>query len=489
MSAPRPPDLTIALPVKDGAERLPRCLAQVEAFVDGWEGRCEIVAVDDGSRDATGRLLAELAARRDDVRVLTFARNRGKGAALRAAAKASSGRMLLAMDADATYGLERLPAFVEAVERGADAAIGNRRDPGTRFVLHPRDFPYIGLRHALGAAFGWLARAIVGIRLSDSQAGFKLLRGDLARALFERVETDRFAFDVELLALLQHEQCSVVELPVTYLYEHQPSTVRLARDGLRMLRHLVRIRGTLRRLRRSGVFADHERPDYQKLAREAGNPVQRFWHRQKLGLVARQLGDVRGERVLDLGSGSSEIAARLAEQGALAFAADRSVAALAAAAAEGGKRVHAVGTDIGALPFADASFDKIVLLEVIEHLPEEAIARYAPELRRVLAPGGRLLVTTPNYRSLWPVLEWGIDRFGGAAQMGGRQHICRFHPRRLREMLHASQFRVIREGSVYHVSPFVAPLAPRLAEQLYAWELARGGRLGPILYALAEVEA
>ena len=75
---------------------------------------------------------------------------------------------------------------------------------------------------------------------------------------------------------------------------------------------------------------------------------------------------------------------------------------------------------------------------------------------------------------------------GGAAEMGGKQHICRFHPRTLREALEQNGFRVTRRGSVYHLSPFVALVAPRLAEKIFTWELGRGGSLGPILYSVAE---
>ena len=114
-------------------------------------------------------------------------------------------------------------------------------------------------------------------------------------------------------------------------------------------------------------------------------------------------------------------------------------------------------------------------IEVVEHLPADGIPRYLAELRRLLAPGGRLLLTTPNYRSYWPVLEYLIDHLGGAAQMGGAQHITRFHPRSLRAALEDNGFRVLRSGSLYHLSPFVSALAPRFAERLFAWETRRKG--------------
>jgi len=242
------------------------------------------------------------------------------------------------------------------------------------------------------------------------------------------------------------------------------------------------------RRRRSGAFADHTRGDYQHLARREGHPVQRFWHAHKWALVEQQLDLRTGDRVLDVGAGSSEVPLEIADRCALACALDASPAPLHVLRALTGTErcLHLAAGDLRALPFREASFDRIAVLEVVEHVPADGIPRYLGELRRLLAPGGRLLLTTPNYRSYWPLLEFLIDHLGGAAQMGGHQHITRFHARRLRTALEENGFRVVHSGSVYHLSPFLSPLAPAFAERLFGLETRRGGSLGPILFSVAE---
>ena len=242
------------------------------------------------------------------------------------------------------------------------------------------------------------------------------------------------------------------------------------------------------RQQRSGAFADHTRGDYQHLARREGNPVQRFWHAHKWPLVEEYLQLRPGDRVLDVGAGSSGVPFELAGRCALACAVDVSPAPLhVLRELDAAKRsLHLVAGDLQALPFGEASFDRIAVLEVVEHLPADGIPRYLSGLRRLLAPGGRLLLSTPNYRSYWPVLEFLIDHLGGAAQMGGHQHVTRFHARRLRACLEENGFRVVHDGSFYHLSPFLSPLAPALAERLFAWETRYGGSLGPILFSVAE---
>lgn len=484
-----PPDLTIAIPVKDGAAFLNETLDQTFAFALEFARPYEVIVVDDGSRDATAEILETRSRRDAALRVLTHERNRGKGAALKSAAAAARGTLLVTFDADASYSLSTAHECIAAIEAGADAAIGNRRDPRTQFVLHPRQFPYIGLRHFVSGIFNRLARLLTRVQVEDVQCGFKCYRSELARRFFPLVEDDRFAFDVELIALMRQQDCKITELPVIYTNSAQPTTVRLIRDGAQMIARMLRISAKLRRFKRSGEFFDPTRADYQDLARREGNPVQRFWHAQKWPLVERTL-DLQGnQRILDVGAGSSEVAHRSCERGSATTAVDVSLPVLQflrdrASTTESSLRC--VGASILELPFESHSFDRVTVLEVIEHLPPEATADYLGELRRVIAPGGRLLVTTPNYRSYWPILESFIDRFGGVAEMGGVQHVSRFHARSLRGALDKAGFRVLKLGSVYHLSPFVAPFATRLAPRIFDWEFRSGGRLGPILFAIAE---
>jgi SAM-dependent methyltransferase len=120
---------------------------------------------------------------------------------------------------------------------------------------------------------------------------------------------------------------------------------------------------------------------------------------------------------------------------------------------------------------------------VIEHLEAPKVS--ISEASRVLRPGGRLLVTTPNYQSLWPMMEWTVDLMNMAPKMAGEQHISRFHPASLRRLLIDSGLGIEYFGTIYSLSPFLSLVSPKWASRQLARELDRQSPLGMILVAVA----
>mgnify|MGYP000501243773 CR=1 FL=1 len=225
---------------------------------------------------------------------------------------------------------------------------------------------------------------------------------------------------------------------------------------------------------------------YQYDALVAGPAPQRFWHRRKLELVRSLTPPRAGMRALDVGCGSGVVAAFLADQGAEVDAVDTNEDALRFARSqfEGGNlRFHL--TAANEMAFADGSFDLIVCLEVIEHLPAAQVAALFGLLGRLLAAQGVLLVTTPNGASLWPLIERAMDLFGLSPPMHGEQHITRFTRGRLEHALKAAGLEVLRSGRFCGLAPFVAGLSWRLAARLDTLECRVGQPLGNLLYALA----
>ncbi len=225
--------LSVVIPAYEEAARIGATIAAVrEALADvDADGGLEVVVVDDGSCDGTGAE-AVLAG----ARLVRLEHNLGKGAAVRAGVLASSGRCVAFIDADLAYPPALLADLLEAVESGSDVAVGNRFHPSSTTTGEPSP-----LRAVSGRLFNVLTAAVLLGQYRDTQCGLKAFRADAARQIFSRTRLDGFAFDVEVLHLVERDRLSLAEVPVT-LVATSGSTVRVAVDAVRMVRDLFRVR-------------------------------------------------------------------------------------------------------------------------------------------------------------------------------------------------------------------------------------------------------
>jgi glycosyltransferase involved in cell wall biosynthesis len=191
--------LTLVVPCYNEAERLDG--AAFMAYVDA-NPDTSLIFVDDGSKDATARVLAELAAQRPAaIHVLSLQPNRGKAEAVRQGmlqALAASAEIVGYLDADLSTPTSEMPRLLAAVERpGVQVAMG------ARIALLGNDIQRSAVRHYLGRVFASGASLILRARIYDTQCGAKLFRATPAvwAALGEPF-LSRWAFDVEFLGRL-----------------------------------------------------------------------------------------------------------------------------------------------------------------------------------------------------------------------------------------------------------------------------------------------
>jgi putative flippase GtrA len=208
-------------------ERLRRDLATVHD-----DGGVEIVVVDDGSADHTA---AQARAAGAD-QVLVQPKNRGKGAAVRVGVLAASGRTVVFTDADLAYAPAQIITLLEQIESGWDVVVGNRRHVATSTLVRARRIREIG-----GRLVNLATHALLLGQYRDTQCGLKAFRSDVARLIFSASQIDGFAFDVEIFHLIERHRLSLAEVPVT-VENSERSTVKIVRDGLRLVVDIVRVR-------------------------------------------------------------------------------------------------------------------------------------------------------------------------------------------------------------------------------------------------------
>jgi dolichol-phosphate mannosyltransferase len=368
----KPPDLSVVLPAKGEGQNLHELLPELRQVLDGLAIDAEILVVVDRPDDVSAAAAGAVGAR------AVVQSTKGYGGALAAGFSTARGAWILTMDAD----LSHRPTFVRdlwARRHEADVLIASRYVAGGEAHM---PIGRLLLSRTLNAVF---SRGLaLGVR--DMSSGFRLYRGSVLAGReslppnFDAVQT--------LLVRAHAEGFTVAEVPFRYQPRvHGRSNARVLRFGMDYLRtfwHLWKHRNSI------------ACADYDARAHDSVIPVQRYWQRRRFLHVTQLL---RGEgRVLDVGCGSSRIIGAL-PPGSVAV--DVLFRKLRYARRFGTRLAQASGF---ALPFKDASFPCVLCSQVIEHVPKDS--PILSELMRVLQPGGRLILGTPDYANWeWVVTE------------------------------------------------------------------------------------
>jgi dolichyl-phosphate beta-glucosyltransferase len=238
--------LSIILPCFNEEQRLGSTLEAIADYLEGTEGTAEVIVVDDGSSDATSEV-AE-ASRCPNLRVIRLEENRGKGHAVRVGMLDAVGELRLFADADNSTPIAELDKLESALRQagGSGVAFASIAVPGADVEQRQA-----GIRPLAGRFGNWLIQLIALPGVSDSQRGFKLFSADAATAVFSDSTIDRWAFDVEVLALARDKGFALVEVPVRWAHKDDSRVTALS--YLSTLIDVVRIRLRLRGTRRGAT--------------------------------------------------------------------------------------------------------------------------------------------------------------------------------------------------------------------------------------------
>lgn len=210
---------------------------------------------------------------------------------------------------------------------------------------------------------------------------------------------------------------------------------------------------------------------YQYDALTEGNAVQRFWHFNKQLVIEQYLPPQASDRIIDVGCGSGVVSEFLAKSGAEVLGIDGNADAISFASEKFQRQNLSFRKGLVDSQFeAEEPFDKIYCLEVLEHIYYDQGRQMLANFHRALRPEGAVFLTTPNYRSFWPLIEWLLDRSRLVPHLAQDQHVEYYHRRKLCELAKAAGFTVDRVFTTCFVAPWVAPLSRKLALKLQRME-------------------
>jgi ubiquinone/menaquinone biosynthesis C-methylase UbiE/glycosyltransferase involved in cell wall biosynthesis len=408
----------ITIPVLNEEGSLVSSLTTLAAYLDtqcpyDW---CVTVA-DNGSTDETFQLATAFAAVNPRTRVIRL-EERGRGRALKQAWSTSTAEVVAYMDADLSTGLASLRPLLDPIVDGrCEVSIGSRLTPGAEIARSLR-------REVISRIYNLIARGFLHYGIVDAQCGFKAIRSSLARDLIPKIEDNGWFFDTELLALAHRSGARINEVPVRWVEDHN-SRVKIVKTATDDLKGIWRIwlNG-----RRNGAGAADRTPlacpdasltrgvrkedrgvDFDTHATTYEDAVSRsvsftgrdaaFYARRKVEvleeIVRPRLGSLQGLSLLDVGCGTGTTDRHFASRVRKLHGVDVSTEMLARAR----RALPAVDFswyDGDKLPFPDESFDVVLAVCVLHHVPVSKRSMLVSEMARVTRTEGVVAIFEHN---------------------------------------------------------------------------------------------
>lgn len=227
--------LSVVIPAYNEEKRIVETLEAVNEFLSKQSYDYEILVVVDGAKDNTAEVVRQLEAHMPKARLIDNKENHGKGWVVRQGLLEATGDIRVFMDADNSTTVDHITSFLPYFEQGFDVVIGSRRIEGSNIAVH-QSF----IRDFLGGVFRFIVHTLVPLHVTDSQCGFKAFTARAAETIFPKQTIDRWAFDVEILALARKFGFKIKEAPVRWVNDGA-STVKFS-GMVHMLIEILQVR-------------------------------------------------------------------------------------------------------------------------------------------------------------------------------------------------------------------------------------------------------
>lgn len=220
------PKVSVILPTYNESKTIEKIIADIQKLKNYFS--LEIIVADGGSTDGTAVL-----AKKQKVTVLSFPKKRGKGVDFWEAAKIAKGEYIVQIDADYQFLPSEIPLLVQALDDGADIAIGNRTDQGKAPLI--RTLGNFGL--------SLITSILLGKRIHDLLAGFKAARTPVLLSL--KLTEPHFGYEAETVIKSIRMGYKLTEVRVNYIRRNTgASQVNSLKDGFLILLAIYKARFT-----------------------------------------------------------------------------------------------------------------------------------------------------------------------------------------------------------------------------------------------------
>jgi dolichyl-phosphate beta-glucosyltransferase len=222
-------EISVIIPAYNEAKRITPTIHSVIDYLEKTTNDSyEVIVVLDGSKDNTLAVVTNLAKKYQKIKIIDNKVNRGKGAVVKQGILESKGDYVLFMDADNSTHIDELDRILPVMKNGVDMVIGSRDMHDSKVEIRQARYKEI-----LGDLGNWWIQILLVGGIEDTQCGFKVCSGNIARNIFAKINMKGWSFDIELLALARYFGYNIREMPVVW-YNDDNSHVRL-KDYIQVL--------------------------------------------------------------------------------------------------------------------------------------------------------------------------------------------------------------------------------------------------------------
>ncbi len=200
--------LSVVMPAYNEEANIYDNIGKVVEAVKRFEQNFEIIVVNDGSTDRTKSKILQAARTWEEVTLVSYKKNRGKGNAIREGVKAATGTYIAFLDSDLDLPPEQLEVYLGCLQRNeADVVIGSKMHKDS-------EINYPAIRKMMSFGYFCMLKLLFKLNVKDTQTGIKMFKAEALKSVIGKIKTRGFAYDIEILAALNCKKYRIIEMPV-----------------------------------------------------------------------------------------------------------------------------------------------------------------------------------------------------------------------------------------------------------------------------------
>jgi len=238
-------DLSIVIPAFEESKKIARDVTKAAEFLISYKLESEIIIVDDGSRDDTSETAKKVEIPQGvKLEVIRYEQHRGKGYAVRTGVSQSKGDYVMFADSGCCVPYQSALSGLDLIKNDScDIAHGSRKMSGSH-IEKAQSF----YRRVCSKIFHWFVvhDMKIPVEFTDTQCGFKIYKGDVARDLYGECVTDGFMFDIEVIMRAIRKGYKIKEFPIDWTCDPD-SRLSPSRSSWKILAEIINIRRIMSR--------------------------------------------------------------------------------------------------------------------------------------------------------------------------------------------------------------------------------------------------